>query len=178
MELSEKDERLSANSWDTLNREWVERIERNEKDEKERMEKSEKRTLIDALISSSKFPSTPPPNPPTPQSRSQAGPQSRSQARPQARPAPPSFPPPISLLNVSCELAGFLSISTSARLSSREIELSLHRYILEKKLYNASSRLITLDAPLAELCGVRRGKQISNDTFKVYIFSKHVQKRL
>ena len=99
------------------------------------------------------------------------------------RPKPPSNPPPnpppkvhwTEPLSISRELCEFLNVSYSTKLSSREIEYSLHKYILDNKLHDNVTKTIKLDARLAKLCGCSLDHpRITNPQFKTYIFSRHI----
>jgi hypothetical protein len=78
-------------------------------------------------------------------------------------------------LNMSDDLRSFLNIPKTAKLTSKEIEFALHRYILKNKLYKSTAKTISLDGPLAQLCGLDQTKEITNSQLKVQVFSRHVQ---
>ena len=83
-------------------------------------------------------------------------------------------------LNVSEDLSTFLNVPKTAKLTSKEIEYALHRYVLNNKLYKTEAKTIIMDKGLANLCGIdiHQTKEITNVQFKTLIFSKHVQKNI
>ena len=90
---------------------------------------------------------------------------------------PPLLPPTTNLtrlLPLSNDLANFLNVRSTCRLSTKEIELGIHKYILKNKLYSRETHKIKLDDQLAKLCNSPEGSEITNDVMKVYIFSNHV----
>jgi len=90
------------------------------------------------------------------------------------RPSPPPSASSHRLLPLSDELADFLNVRNTCKLSTKEIELGIHKYILKNKLYSRETHKITLDDKLAVLCKSDKGTEITNDMMKVYIFSHHV----
>jgi hypothetical protein len=101
------------------------------------------------------------------------GKQSSTVKRP---PPPPQKPDSNShrLLSLSDELAEFLNVRNTCKLSTKEIELGIHKYILKNKLYSRVTHKITLDCKLASLCQCEKNTNITNDVMKAYIFSHHV----
>lgn len=83
-------------------------------------------------------------------------------------------------LNISDDLSKFLNVPKTAKLTSKEIEYALHRYILNNRLYKTEAKMIILDKPLASLCGIDidSTKEITNVQLKTLVFSKHVQKNI
>ena len=81
------------------------------------------------------------------------------------------------LLSISEELADFLGVNKTSKMSSKEIELSLHKYILNHDLFSRETKKITADVHLAKLCRIPVDSIFTNDLLKVYVFSNHVSHR-
>lgn len=135
---------------------------------------NENSTLVDALLKSTPIESNQPSNTTSNSPSNTSSNQSNTQATIASQ---QNWNMP---LTISHELSSFLRVPETSKLTSKEIEYALHRYVLNNKLYKSTAKTIILDASLAKLCGLDFNvtNEITNTSFKTFVFSRHVQKNI